>query len=227
LEDFTQAIERIVAGLEKRNRLLNPHERKVVAHHEMGHALVAMALPGVDPVQKVSIIPRGIAALGYTIQRPIEDRFLMDRAELMNRMTVLLGGRAAESLVFDEVSTGAADDLAKVSEIARSMVVRFGMDQKLGQVAYEPETASLLGMPAGGDWRPRRYGEETAGAIDTAVRGLVDAAFKKAVSLLTANRTLLDEVARDLLIRETMSGDDLKAIAKKISYPGTGNASDA
>jgi cell division protease FtsH len=227
LEDFTQAIERIVAGLEKRNRLLNPHERKVVAHHEMGHALVAMALPGVDPVQKVSIIPRGIAALGYTIQRPIEDRFLMDRVELMNRMTVLLGGRAAESLVFDEVSTGAADDLAKVSEIARSMVVRFGMDQKLGQVAYEPETASLLGMPAGGDWRPRRYGEETAGAIDTAVRGLVDAAFKKAVSLLTANRTLLDEVARDLLIRETMSGDDLKAIAKKISYPGTGNASDA
>ena len=102
LEDFTQAIERIVAGLEKRNRLLNPHEREVVAHHEMGHALVAMSLPGVDPVQKVSIIPRGIAALGYTMQRPIEDRFLMDRAELVNRMTVLLGGRAAESLVFPE-----------------------------------------------------------------------------------------------------------------------------
>src|SRR5216683_3886114 len=133
MEDFTQAVERIVAGLEKRNRLLNPHEREVVAHHEMGHALVAMALPGVDPVQKVSIIPRGIAALGYTIQRPIEDRFLMDRGELMNRMAVLLGGRAAETLVFADVSTGAADDLAKATEIARSMVMRFGMDAKLGQ----------------------------------------------------------------------------------------------
>src|SRR5690242_5166049 len=122
LNDFTQAIERLVAGLEKKNRLLNARERRIVAHHEMGHALVAMALPGVDPVQKVSIIPRGIAALGYTIQRPTEDRFLMDRLELMNRMAVLLGGRAAESLVFDNISTGAADDLAKATEIARSMV---------------------------------------------------------------------------------------------------------
>jgi cell division protease FtsH len=217
LEDFTQAIERIVAGLEKRNRLLNPHEREVVAHHEMGHALVAMALPGVDPVQKVSIIPRGIAALGYTIQRPIEDRFLMDRAELMNRMTVLLGGRASESLAFDEVSTGAADDLAKASAIARSMVVRFGMDAQLGQVAYEPETAPLLGTPPGADWRPRHYGEETAGAIDIAVRGLIDAAFKKAVSILAANRALLDEAAKDLLTKETMSGDDLKAVVKRVS----------
>jgi cell division protease FtsH len=224
LEDFTQAIERIVAGLEKRNRLLNPHEREVVAHHEMGHALVAMALPGVDPVQKVSIIPRGIAALGYTIQRPIEDRFLMDRAELMNRMTVLLGGRASESLAFDEVSTGAADDLAKASAIARSMVVRFGMDAQLGQVAYEPETAPLLGTPPGADWRPRHYGEETAGAIDIAVRGLIDAAFKKAVSILAANRALLDEAAKDLLTKETMSGDDLKAVVKRVSRLDDPNA---
>jgi cell division protease FtsH len=220
LEDFTQALERIVAGLEKRNRLLNPHERKVVAHHEMGHAFVAMALPGVDPVHKVSIIPRGISALGYTIQRPLEDRFLMDRAELMNRMTVLLGGRAAETLVFDEVSTGAADDLAKATEIARSMVVRFGMDPKLGQVAYEPETAPLLGMPAGADWRPRHYGEKTADAIDTAVRGLVDTAFQKAVSILTVNRSLLDRAANDLLSKETMSGDDLRALAEKLAPVG-------
>ena len=219
LDDFNQAIERIVAGLEKRNRLLNQHERKVVAHHEMGHALVAMALPGVDPVQKVSIIPRGIAALGYTIQRPIEDRFLMDRSELMNRMAVLLGGRAAESLVFEEVSTGAADDLAKASDIARSMVVRFGMDPKLGQVAYETEAAPLLGVPAGADWRPRSYGEETAGAIDTAVRGLVDTAFQTAVSILKANRSLLDRAAADLLAKESMSGDDLQSIAGKI-VPG-------
>lgn len=217
LEDFTQAIERIVAGLEKRNRLLNPHERKVVAHHEMGHALVAMALPGVDPVQKVSIIPRGIGALGYTIQRPLEDRFLMDRAELMNRMTVLLGGRAAESLVFDEVSTGAADDLAKATDIARNMVVRFGMDPKLGQVAYEPEPAPLLGVPSGAEWRPRHYGEQTADAIDAGVRGLIDSAFKNAVSILDANRDLLDRAAQELLAKETISGDDLRSVAEKLT----------
>jgi cell division protease FtsH len=216
LSDFTQAVERIVAGLEKRNRLLNPHERDVVAHHEMGHALVAMALPGVDPVQKVSIIPRGIAALGYTIQRPVDDRFLMDRAELMNRMTVLLGGRAAESLVFEEVSTGAADDLAKASEIARNMVVRFGMDPKLGQVAYEGESGSFLGTPGVADWRPRHYGEETATAIDLAVRGLIDTAFQKALSILTTNRAVLDRAAADLLAKETMSGADLLGVAAQL-----------
>jgi cell division protease FtsH len=219
-DDFTQAIERIVAGLEKRNRLLNSHEREVVAHHEMGHALVAMALPGVDRVQKISIIPHGIAALGYTIQRPTEDRFLMDRVELMNRMAVLLGGRAAERLVFQEVSTGAADDLAKASAIARSMVVRFGMDPKLGQVAYEPEANSALGLPAGSEWRPRQYGEQTAAAIDTAVRELIEAASDRALSLLQANRGLLDSAARDLLAKETMSGNDLQAIADQLGRTG-------
>ena len=217
LDDFTQAIERIVAGLEKRNRLLNPHERDVVAHHEMGHALVAMALPGTDPVQKISIIPRGIAALGYTIQRPTEDRFLMDRNELMNRMTVMLGGRAAESLCFDQVSTGAADDLVKATDIARNMVVRFGMDPKLGQVSYEPETSPLLGTPSGMDWQPRRYGEETAAAIDAAVRGLIEAAFRSAVTILTANRTLLDKAAVQLLAKETLSGDELRIVADQVS----------
>jgi len=222
LEDFTQAIERIVAGLEKRNRLLNPHEREVVAHHEMGHALVAMALPGVDPVQKVSIVARGIAALGYTMQRPIEDRFLMDRAELMNRMTVLLGGRAAESLTFEHVSTGAADDLVKATEIARSMVVRFGMDPKLGQVSYEPDTTPLLGTPGGADWHPRRYGEETAASIDTSVRGLIDVAFQNAVVILTANRALLDKAAMELLAKETLSAEDLRAVAEQVSRAPSG-----
>jgi cell division protease FtsH len=216
LEDFTQAIERIVAGLEKRNRLLNAHEREVVAHHEMGHALVAMALPGVDPVQKVSIIPRGIAALGYTIQRPLEDRFLMDRAELMNRMTVLLGGRAAESLVFDQVSTGAADDLGKATEIARNMVVRFGMDDGLGQVSYEPEPAPLLGTTGAAEWRPRRYGEETATAIDKAVRDLIDAAFQNANAILAANRGLLNQTAAELLAKETLAPEDLRTIADRL-----------
>jgi cell division protease FtsH len=219
LEDFTQAIERIVAGLEKRSRILNPHERDVVAHHEMGHALVAMSLPGVDPVQKVSIIPRGIAALGYTMQRPIEDRFLMDRGELVNRMTVLLGGRAAEGLTFDEVSTGAGDDLAKATEIARSMVMRFGMDKTLGQVSYETEPAPLMETPGAADWHVRRYGEATAEAIDASVRALIDDAFRRATSILAANRGLLDQAAKQLLTKETFSADELKQIATRIEHP--------
>ena len=220
-EDFVRAIERIVAGLEKRNRLLIPHERDIVAHHEMGHALVAMSLPQVDPVEKVSIIPRGIAALGYTMQRPTEDRFLMDRAELMNRMTVLLGGRAAESLFYPDVSTGAADDLARATEIARSMVLRFGMDPKLGQVAYETESSPFLGGVANADWRPRRYGDATADAIDNAVRALIDDAFHGAVAILAANRALLDQTAKELLEKETFSADDLKRVAGLLAHRGT------
>ncbi len=212
LEDFTQAVERIVAGLEKRSRVLNAHERGIVAHHEMGHALVAMALPGSDPVQKVSIIPRGIAALGYTMQRPLEDRFLMDRRELVDRMTVLLAGRAAESLVFPDISTGAGDDLAKATDIARNMVVRFGMDAGLGQVAYETQSQHVMETP-GGDWSQRHYGEQTADAIDAAVRSLIDHAFKRAVSILTANRALLDSTAADLLAHETLGPEELAPIA--------------
>jgi cell division protease FtsH len=130
LTDFVAAVERIVAGLEKKNRLLIPKERRIVAYHELGHAIVAMALPGQDPVHKVSIIPRGIGALGYTIQRPTEDRFLMTRDELENRMVVLLGGRAAEYVFFCHLSTGAADDLVKATDTARSMVLRYGMDTR-------------------------------------------------------------------------------------------------
>ena len=144
MADFTNAIERIVAGLEKKNRILNPKERRTVAHHEMGHALVALSLPGSDTVHKVSIIPRGIGALGYTIQRPTEDRYLMSREELENRMAVLLGGRAAETIVFGELSTGAADDLQKVTDIARAMVTRYGMVEKLGQVTFEDQPQSFL-----------------------------------------------------------------------------------
>ncbi len=214
--DFTLAIERIVAGLEKKNRILNVHERTVVAHHEMGHALVAMALPGSDPVQKVSIIPRGIAALGYTIQRPIEDRFLMDRAELMSRMTVLMGGRAAESLMFPEVSTGAGDDLNKATEIARGMVVRFGMAPSLGQVAYEPDNTSFLGTDATPGWQPRRYGDATADAIDAAVKALIESAFTRATAILTANRQLLATSAEQLLAQETLSESELDRLRSSV-----------
>jgi len=147
LEDFTNAVERMVAGLEKRNRLLNPKEREIVAYHEMGHALVAVSIPGTDPVHKVSIIPRGVGALGYTIQRPTEDRFLMTREELENKMSVLLGGRAAELTVFGHLSTGAADDLRRVTDVARSMVTRYGMSERLGSVAYERDPRNFLTGP--------------------------------------------------------------------------------
>jgi cell division protease FtsH len=216
MQDFTQGVERIVAGLEKKNRLLNPLERKVVAYHEMGHALLGMALPGVDTVHKVSIIPRGVGALGYTIQRPTEDRFLMSRPELENKMAVLLGGRAAESLVFEEVSTGAADDLAKVTDIARSMVVRYGMDDELGNVAYEEERRSFLNPTELPMQTVRKYSEETAREIDRAVRDLVGKAFRRAREILEANRGLLDESAALLLERETLDEEALKAFAGRI-----------
>ena len=219
LEDFTQAIERIVAGLEKKSRILSPREREIVAHHEMGHALVAMALPGTDPVQKVSIIPRGIGALGYTMQRPTEDRFLMSQSELANRIAVLLGGRAAESLIFSEISTGAADDLIRATDIARNMVVRFGMDAELGQVAYEPESGSfLVGQTQA--WRPRTYADGTAEAIDHAVKDLIDAGFQTARTILQRNRAVLESAAHELLTRETLSDGDLVRLTSSLERLG-------
>ncbi|HEX4261185.1 MAG TPA: ATP-dependent zinc metalloprotease FtsH [Acetobacteraceae bacterium] len=218
-DDFSQAVERIVAGLEKRNRLMNAHEREVVAHHEMGHAIVAMALPGTDPVQKISIIPRGFAALGYTMQRPTEDRFLMDRGELANRMAVLLGGRAAESLLFPEVSTGASDDLVRATDIARSMVTKFGMDAELGLVAYEPQQPRMLATPEALGFEPRRYAETTASAIDRAVRGLIEQAFDRARAILGDNMDLLRGSAAHLLAQESLTGDELRAIATEVRRP--------
>ncbi|MGQ9367570.1 ATP-dependent zinc metalloprotease FtsH [Azospirillum sp. ST 5-10] len=209
LADFEAAIERIVAGLEKKTRILNRHERAVVAHHEMGHALVALAIPGGDPVQKVSIIPRGIAALGYTVQRPTEDRFVMGRHELESKMAVLMGGRAAERLVFGEVSTGAADDLARVTDIARGMVMRYGMDETLGPVSFDTETGRFLGQPDGAFWQPRRYGDASADRIDDAVGALVEAASRRATAILERNRALLEDGARTLLAKETLSADEL------------------
>jgi cell division protease FtsH len=209
MEDFNNAIERIIAGLEKKNRLLNEHERKVTAYHEMGHALVARAIPGSDPVHKVSIIPRGIGALGYTIQRPIEDRFLMSKQELMDKMSVLLGGRAAEALIFHEVSTGAADDLAKVTNIARSMVTRYGMDEKLGMVSLESERSPFLQVPGEFATVRRDFSEQTAHEIDCAVRDLVNGAYEKAAALLETHSAALEEGAKNLLEKETLNGDEL------------------
>jgi cell division protease FtsH len=216
MSDFNNAVERMVAGLEKRNRLLNPKEREIVAYHEMGHALVALSLPGVDPVHKVSIIPRGVGALGYTIQRPIEDRFLMTKEELENKMAVLLGGRAAELIVFDHLSTGAADDLRRVTDIARSMVTRYGMSERLGSVVYDRDPGNFL---AGADraypMRERDYADETAAAVDEEVRGIVDRVFQRTQTILSARRAMLDRAAKKLLEKETLEQSDLDALIRE------------
>ena len=214
MQDFTAAVERIVAGLEKRHRVMNDRERRTVAVHEMGHALVAMVLPGTDPVHKISIIPRGIGALGYTLQRPSEDRYLITLPELENRMAVLLGGRSAELLVIGELSTGAADDLAKATDMALDMVTRFGMTAEVGQVAYERPRSPFLDV-AGQLHAERTHSEATARAIDEAVRRLVDAAFTRATDILSARRALLEEGAQLLLSKETLTEAELQPLAQR------------
>jgi cell division protease FtsH len=215
MADFTAAIERMVAGLEKRNRLLNPLERRVVAYHELGHAMVTLALPGTDSVHKVSIIPHGVGALGYTIQRPTEDRYLMTRPELEHKMAGLLGGRAAERLVFREVSTGAADDLAKVTDIARAMVLRYGMSEALGNVVYDRDRSPFL-QPTFPALQERNYSEGTAEAVDGAVRQLVDGAFQQAFAILEQNRALLDRTAAALLETETLDEPAIEHLKSEI-----------
>lgn len=203
---FTKAAERLIAGAE-RSMFLDPEERKTVAYHEMGHALVASALPGADPVHKVSIIPRGVGALGYTMQRPTEDRYLISRPDLESKMAVLMGGRAAEELIFEEISTGAADDLDRATDIARQMVMRFGMTDSLGQMVYDAQRQAFLGndQPA---IAPRSYSEDTAREIDLTVRGLVDDAYAHAKSILEKRRKELEEGAELLLERETLEPSD-------------------
>jgi cell division protease FtsH len=211
--DFTAAVERIVAGTERRGRLLQPHEREVVAYHEMGHALAAAGLPGTDPVHKVSIIPRSIGALGYTLQRPTDDRFLITLRELKDRMVVLLAGRAAEDVVFGEVSTGAADDLAKVTDIARQIVTRFGMTQALGQAVLERRSQTYLGDQTIGV-REKDYSEQTAREIDLAVKHLIDEAYARAKALLNDRRAVLEDGVRLLLEKETLTPEDFPPLAQ-------------
>ncbi|HCM9212832.1 TPA: AAA family ATPase [Enterobacter roggenkampii] len=213
LQDFTATIKRIVAGLEKKSRVLNPKERETVAHHEMGHALVALALPETDPVHKISIIPRGIGALGYTLQRPTEDRFLMTRTDLEHKIVVLLGGRAAEKLVFGELSTGAADDLARATDIARDMITRFGMDEGLGYIAFEAQRPRFLDTPElahGGC----RVAESTQARFDQAIRDIVMGVFEHAYRILDINRAVLERCARELLARETLDESDIRQLTQ-------------
>ncbi|HEY9028252.1 MAG TPA: ATP-dependent zinc metalloprotease FtsH, partial [Burkholderiaceae bacterium] len=212
-DDFVAAIERIVAGLEKRSRVLNARERERVAWHEMGHALVAIGQRGSDPVRKVSIVPRGVGALGYTLRSPLEDRYLMSRAELEARLCVLMGGRAAEVLVFGDASTGAADDLAKATDIAVDMVSRQGMDDALGNVSYERTGMMPSGVGDGMTHGSSRVSEDTRRRIDEAVRRLLGRAFDDATRMLRSHRADLDRCARALLERETLDEEAILALA--------------
>ncbi len=215
MSEFEEAVERVMAGLEKKNRLINPEERKIVAYHELGHALVALSLPGTDPVQKISIIPRGIAALGYTMQVPTEDRFLMKKTELLNKIATLLGGRAAEEIVFGDISTGAHNDLSKATDIARSMVKEYGMSVTIGQVYFSREKRPLFieaGMPAGGE-----YSEATAEMIDKEIKEIISVQYKRALDILGEKKAVMDKGAEVLLEKEKIDGEELKAL---VGLPG-------
>jgi cell division protease FtsH len=207
-EDFTTALERIVAGLERKSRVLSQNERHVIAVHESGHALVAMVLPDVDPVQKITIIPRGVGALGFTMQRPREDRYLTTRTELRHRIAVLLGGRTAERLVLGEISTGAADDIKRASEMARDMVMRFGMSDELGNVVYSEQRSQFLQN----DIAQVSASEHTREQIDAAVAHLLGDAASLAEAILTHHRADLDRLAEQLLARETLTAKDMPTL---------------
>ena len=224
MEEFEEAVERIVAGLEKKNRLINASERETVAHHEMGHAMVALSLPGTDPVQKISIIPRGVAALGYTMQVPTGDRFLMRKTELENKIASLLGGRAAEELIFGDISTGAHNDLARATDIAGSMIREYGMSERLGQVYLAADKQPLFLGSA-----PREtgdYSEATAEIIDQEIREIVHRQYNRALVLLTGKKEVLVRGARLLLEKEKIDGTEIQALlAESAASAGAPSAS--
>jgi cell division protease FtsH len=216
MQDFDEAAERIVAGLERKSRVMNPVEKETVAYHEAGHALVAASRPNADRVTKVSIIPRGVAALGYTLQTPTEDRYLMRRAELLDRIDVLLGGRVAEEIVFGDISTGAQNDLQRVTDLARHMVTQYGMSETLGLVTFEePRSNPFLNVAGAG--RAREYSEKTAQAIDDEIRGIVAQARERVRDTLTKRRSALDALSKLLLEKEVVDRPGLEALLAQ--YP--------
>jgi cell division protease FtsH len=210
MADIEEAIDRVVAGLEKKRRLMSKKEKEIVAFHESGHAIVASLLPNSDPVHRISIIPRGISALGYTLQLPTEDRYLMTKSELLNRLAVLLGGRVAEEIVFGEISTGAHNDLQRATDIATSMVKEYGMSERLGYVTFEKEKKPFF-IPSS-LVSSREYSEDTAKQIDEEVKKIVDEAYHRVKEILTATRDKLEELARLLLEKEVVEEGDLKKI---------------
>ncbi len=208
LADFDEAIDRVVAGLQKKNRVINAKEKEIVAFHESGHAIVAESVEHADPVHKISIIPRGIAALGYTQQQPTEDRYLMTRSELLDRLAVLLGGRVAEELVFQEISTGAQNDLQRASDIARSMVTEYGMSDRLGLVSYERPRQPMF-LPE--SYSPgKNYSEAKAAQIDDEVTRFIEEAHQRVRKILSARRTVLDDLAHLLSEKESVQGEELR-----------------
>ena len=211
LDDFTAAVERIVAGVERKSSVLRPEERQVVAYHEMGHALAASSLPAMDPVHKVSIVPRAIGSLGYTLQRPTEDHFLISCQMLKDRIVVLMAGRAAEFLAYGQISTGAADDLARATDIARQLITRFGMSTELGQSVLERQSATYLGERMQG-MGEKDYSEQTAREVDLGIRALLDEAYGRAKALLESRRADLDAGARLLLEKETLTPEEFPAL---------------
>jgi cell division protease FtsH len=213
--DFHAAVERIVAGLERKNRVLNEQERTIIAYHEMGHAIIGAGLQISEKLHKVSIIPRGIGALGYTIQRPTEDRFLMTKQELENKITVLFGGRAAEDIIFSHLSTGAADDISKATNIARSMVLKYGMDEKLGFVDLEEGSGDVF-LERQGISLSRSVSEQTAREIDEAVREITSSCYNKARKLLEDNREILETGAKTLLEKETLDEHELEKLLEDL-----------
>jgi cell division protease FtsH len=215
MADFQEAADRIIGGLEKRNRAMNPKEKEIVAYHESGHALVAMVLPNADPVSKISIIPRGIAALGYTQQLPTEDRYLMTREELLGRLKVLLGGRVSEEIIFGDISTGAQNDLQRATDIARRMVMEYGMSEKLGPLTYtnEPHSAHLdLGLGP----RQREFSESTAQLIDREISAIISETHRNVTDILTEQHSMLDKLAKILLEKESIDGEELKTFWEEV-----------
>ncbi len=215
MTEIDDAVDRIVAGLEKKNRLINDEERRIVAYHEAGHALVAQCVDHADPVHKISIIPRGIGALGYTQQLPTEDRYLLTRAELLDRVAVMLGGRVAEEVVFGEISTGAQNDLSRVTDIARSMVMEYGMSESLGPISYENRARNMLGFRQFMDGEPTQHSQETLQEIDREVRRIVDEARDRVRDLLERERKALDAIAERLLEKEVIEGEELVEILEQ------------
>lgn len=213
-EDFAEAVERLVAGLEKKSRVLNETEKKIVAYHEVGHALVGALMPGSSKVEKISIIPRGMAALGYTLQLPTEDRFLMSETELEGQIATLLGGRSAEEVIFGSITTGASNDLQRATDLAERMVTTYGMSKVLGPLAYQQGQQNTF---LGGEMNSRRMlSEQTAEAIDREVKGIVETAHSRAIAILKENRELLEAIATKLLETEVVEGEALTAMLNQV-----------
>jgi len=204
MADFDEALDRIIGGLEKKNRVMNPQEKETIAYHEAGHAIVAESRPHADRVSKVSIIPRGVAALGYTQQTPTEDRYLLKQSELLDRLDVLLGGRMAEQIVYGDVSTGAQNDLQRATDMARQMITQFGMSEQLGLATYEDLPNPLYNSPGLLPRERKEYSESTAQIIDAEVRKILGDASQRVKQTLLANRHKLDALAKLLLEQEVV-----------------------